>query len=577
VLVSAAGVLVLLVVAGIVLAVQATRAQDAIDAATDQASRLQRQIVAGDSDGAQAALSGLQASTTTARTNTDGPLWAAAGWVPFIGDSVDAVRTAADSLDDIAQRALPPLVDTSAGLDAQLFQPSKGAFDIEALAQLAAPVTTASEVLSENRARIDAIDTDDLISSLRGPVAELKDKIGSAETAADAGSRGLRLAPGLLGQDGPRSYLLLFQNNAEARSTGGIPGAYAVLRAKGGRIQVGEQGNVNDIGFFSEPVLELTDDELTTYGTSLGTDLRDVTLTPDFPRTAALAREMVRQRLGIEVDGVFSVDPVALSYALDGTGPVKVGDDTTLTTDNAVEVLLNEVYSRFADPAAQDAYFADSARRIFDVVLSGRGDAKRTLAGLTRATKERRILMWSADETEESEFTQTRLGGQLPAASSTPRLGVYVSDATSSKMQYYLRTDTVVEAQQCNDDGAQTLRAAITLRSTAPRDAADLPRYITGNGERSPSGSQRLTVRMFAPAGSTIDGTAFDDENIVFGRGAAGDRPVLLRGIELGPGESTTLTLTLTTADGQDGDPVVTTTPGAVPFKQDQKFESACG
>ena len=40
-----------------------------------------------------------------------------------------------------------------------------------------------------------------------------------------------------------------------------------------------------------------------------------------------------------------ALDPVAMSYLLDGTGPVQV-DGTTLTRDNVVDELLNKPYLR---------------------------------------------------------------------------------------------------------------------------------------------------------------------------------------------------------------------------------------
>lgn len=43
----------------------------------------------------------------------------------------------------------------------------------------------------------------------------------------------------MLGADGERSYLLLIQDNAEIRATGGIPGAFAELRTDGGRLELG--------------------------------------------------------------------------------------------------------------------------------------------------------------------------------------------------------------------------------------------------------------------------------------------------------------------------------------------------
>lgn len=40
----------------------------------------------------------------------------------------------------------------------------------------------------------------------------------------------------MLGADGPKNYLLLFQNNAEVRSLGGNPASLMLLRVEDGRL-----------------------------------------------------------------------------------------------------------------------------------------------------------------------------------------------------------------------------------------------------------------------------------------------------------------------------------------------------
>lgn len=555
---------------------EAAQAQKAITAATGQAGDLQSQITSGDTDLARNTLRALQESTTTARTRTDGPLWGAAASLPFVGSSVGAVQTASDSLDDIAQRALPPVVDTSQSLDSNLFRPERGRFPLKEFAGLAEPVSTAATVLTQNRERIDAIDDDAVVGPLKEPVRELQDKIGTAQSAAAAAAKGLRIAPGMLGADGSRTYVVMFQNNAESRSLGGIPGALAIVTAKDGRLSFGRQFTVNDLDRFTEPVVRLTEDEQRTYGSLIAQDVRDTTITPDFPRVATIVRRMVDRSFGTKVDGVLSIDPVALSYALDGTGRIRLADGTTLTADNAVETLLNTVYARFPDPRVQDAFFADAAQRIFSSVLSGKGDSRKTLEGLSKAVDERRILLWSTDDTVEADLAGTRLSGGLPAASTTPHVGVYVNDTTSSKMQYYLDWSTTVKAQGCTDDGRQTLVATTTLTSTAPADAADLPSYITGTGNRAPRGDQQVTVRVFAPSGGTVDAvTSRQMETLGLG-GQVGDRPVANTAFTLEPGQTVTLRTTMTTGKDQRRGAVVTTTPGVRSFDQDRRFGSAC-
>ena len=43
-----------------------------------------------------------------------------------------------------------------------------------------------------------------------------------------------RLAPSMMGADGPRTYFMGFQTNAEARSTGGLLGGFGILRLDNG-------------------------------------------------------------------------------------------------------------------------------------------------------------------------------------------------------------------------------------------------------------------------------------------------------------------------------------------------------
>ena len=43
----------------------------------------------------------------------------------------------------------------------------------------------------------------------------------------------------MLGGEGERRYLVAFQNNAEVRATGGMPGSLVTLTARDGRLEMG--------------------------------------------------------------------------------------------------------------------------------------------------------------------------------------------------------------------------------------------------------------------------------------------------------------------------------------------------
>ena len=566
------------IVVGVVLARQATTARTALNDAADQAKTLQQQITDGDTAGATTTLAALQRSTSTARTNTDGPLWGGLSKLPFVGGSVDAVQIISTSLDDIARRGIPPVVKVSSSLDADVFKPKNGRLNLATLQTLAPSVTTASEVLTVNRNKILDIDTDDLIGPLKSPAANLVDKITSAQSAASSAAQAMRLAPQMLGIDKKRTYLLIFQNNAEVRSTGGLPGAFAILKADKGKLSFTKQGSATaDIPQYADPFVKLTQDERSVYGQLMAKDFRDINFTPDFPRTASIGRAMIADKLGVKVDGVLSIDPVALSFLLKGTGPIKAADNTTLTSDNAVDILLNDVYARYPDPLTQDAFFADSAKRIFDAVTAGAGDSRTVLEQLVKSADEHRILLWSARKSEQAELAPTKISGAFPTGRiAHPQVGVYMNDSTASKMQYYLDVDVSARSVRCSSAGAQTIQLTTTYTSTAPADASELPSYITGNGFSGPQGTMVLDTRTFAPAGGrfvafTLNNKFRPDNGVTFG-----GRPVNFAAFSLKPGAKVTVAATMLTGKDQRGDVVLSRTPGIRSTPNGVTVRSSC-
>ncbi|MCU1367266.1 MAG: hypothetical protein JWN39_2905 [Ilumatobacteraceae bacterium] len=570
-------VVVLIVAVGLLMARQAVKAKGALEDAANQARTLQSQITDGDTTHATATLAELQSSTHTARTNTDGPLWGALSVLPVVGKSVDAAQTISSSLDDIALNGLPPVVKASSSLDADLFKPKNGRFNLAAMQRLAPAVEKASTVLTVNRETISKINSGSLIGPLQKPTSDLKSKIGDAQSAASSAANAMRLAPTMLGAGHKRTYLLMFQNNAEVRSTGGVPGAFAILTADNGKITIGKQGSARDIPQYGQPLVKLTKSERDVYGQLMAKDFRDTNFTPDFPRTAQIARAMLQDKLGIKVDGVLSVDPVALGYLLKGTGPIKAAASTTLTTNNAVDILLNDVYARYANPLAQDAFFADSAKRIFEAVTKGVGDSRTSLEQLVKASNEHRILVWSANKTEQGVLAPTEVAGVFPGKlTASPQVGAYLNDATESKMQYYLTRKTTVRSVRCSSDGVQTLQLTTTFTSTAPADASELPAYITGEGVRIPKGTMLLDTRFFAPSGGefsefTFNGKLRTNNGVLFDT-----RPTNFAAFPLKPGQTVTIGATMTTAKNQRGDGVFSTTPGAQSTPNAVRIPSSC-
>ncbi|MGH3365922.1 MAG: DUF4012 domain-containing protein [Nocardioidaceae bacterium] len=571
-------VLVVAVVAVVFTVYQALQARAALSDAADSLQRVRAAVAENDTDAAQRALRDAQESTTEARDNTRGPVWWLAARSPGVGDDVSAVRTVAEVSDEVTHLVLPGLLEASRSLEPADLQPQDGRINVDAIEHVAPAVVEADRALTPGAERVAAIDSDALVDQIAGPVSDFQAQIAEVHTLTDRAAKAVRLLPPMLGSEGRRTYLVLFQNNAESRATGGIPGAVAVVTAVDGRIDLVQQGTAGDLGAYDEPVLPLTRDEREVYGPHLARIATGAAFTPDFRRTAELTREMWRRSSGQTVDGVLSADPVALSHLLEGTGPVPVPGGPRLTAGNTVEALLSDVYMQVSDPEQQNEIFAQAAHAVFDAVASGQGDPQAVLQGITQAAEERRLLAWSADEGEQALLSETALAGALPdQPTEAPAVGVFLNDGTGAKMGYYLDHEVTVEPVSCDSDGQQRLRTIVTLRSDAPPNARNFPVSVIGPGFGAKPGTVRVNLLLYAPFGGTVRSVAIDDEPLRSAELRHDGRPVAAQTIDIAPGQEQTVTFDVISGPGQTATPEVRTTPGSRPGDHTEVGPTACG
>ncbi|QWC83854.1 DUF4012 domain-containing protein [Nocardioidaceae bacterium] len=529
-------------------------------------------------------LAEVRTNARDAADHVSGPVWATASVLPSIGDDVTAVREAADLVADAAEGVGTDLLAVVTDLEPGNLIPTDGRIDLDPLAAAAPRLDRASTQLVDLGARARGIDLAGVRPIIADPLATLKEEITRIEGITGEAATAARLLPPMLGSEERRRYLLLVQNNAELRATGGIPGAYAELRADDGRLRLGEQGSAQGLGNYDEPVVPLTDEEQAIYGDILGQFAQDVNLTPRFPRSGELAAAMWADTHDTEVDGVASVDPVALSYLLRATGPVTVelpdGETVELTADNVVPYLLNQVYlDNPDDPARQDAVFATAAGAVFDAVTAGGADPRALLDALTRAVTERRLLLWSTRQAEQAEIARAPIAGDLDGSQdANPYVGVFFNNASGSKLDFYLESEVTTRSIRCEADGSdrprQRVEVAVTLTSRVPEDPSPLGAYILGLSR--PRGFNVTNLYVYFPTGSTV----LADEAVTEKTSAQGKTttnpsttdehtdggfPVQVFGLGLDPGQTGTITIPFLAPPGLTGPVDLQVTPQVRP------------
>lgn len=554
------GAVGLVLVAGVWTAIDALRVREQLEEAAAVVPQLKEQVLAGDEAAIEESVTTVREAAADAVETTGRPHWRLTALLPGVGPNVQAVRTLSSVLSDLAEEALLGLPDVAAAVSPASLAPKDGRVDLDAIAAQAPVVVAADDSVDRAIAEIDRIDTGSVLPLVGDAVIRLRDELVDLRIDTATAAKAVTLIPPMMGIDGPREYLVLVQNNAEPRALGGIAGSVLRLRVEGGSFELVEQVAGNTVGF-DEPVGELTEAETALFGTQLGRYLLNVTSTPDFPRAAEITSAMWEEERGQKVDGVLSIDPVALAKLLEATGPVTTADGVILTADNAAQYLLNQIYLDVPEPADQDRFFAGAAQSIFDAISGGVGDAGKAVTSLAEGAAQGRVMLWAADPQEQAELSGTILSGELPTDPSEPVLGVYLNDGTGAKAGFYLNVATSVKVVDCRPDGSQRLEVSTTLNSTLP-DPATLPPYVTGGGVFVENGEIRTNILLYMPAGGTL---------VSLGSGGV-ERPLLsqvdqgvsayLTTVSLRPTETVTLEYEVLTSKGSVGPPGLRVTPG---------------
>jgi hypothetical protein len=289
---------------------------------------------------------------------------------------------------------------------------------------------------------------------------------------------------------------------------------------------------------------------------------------------------MWEQKTGDQLDGVISVDPVALSYLLDGTGAVQLSEPkinelqgsslpTSLTSKNVVKTLLSDVYAQIPEPSVQDLYFASVAKELFGRLSSGKGDNEKLVEGLAKGVSEGRILVWSATSNEQSLIAKYPLSGSISGPNTSPaQFGVYFNDGTGAKMDYYIKR-TVQLVKTCNSNGYEQIRVRVISQNTAPKDAATtLPAYVTGGGAFGvPPGSVQTNVIAYGPVQSNVETAFVAGRKTGFSSHRHDGRPVGAVTVRLAPGQSNTVEFTFGKIV-QHTEPELTVTPSVQALKE---------
>jgi hypothetical protein len=214
---------------------------------------------------------------------------------------------------------------------------------------------------------------------------------------------GLSLAaalPGVLGagDEGPKTYLVLVQNEDELRPTGGFITSVGNLVLQNGQVislSFEEAGEQED---WSKPY-PVAPWQLQQYMNSPVLVLRDSNWFVDFPTAALWAESLYAYTHSHSVDGGLAFDQHFLVMLLGQIGPLEVeGADYPITNENVIEYMRQSKAPPAGEPVPEGWYRKEFIGKLAGAVLtrltSGKGhDWRGIMSVLSQALAERHLLL----------------------------------------------------------------------------------------------------------------------------------------------------------------------------------------
>ncbi len=355
-----------------------------------------------------------------------------------------------------------------------------------------------------------------------------------------------------LGSDRPVRYLILFQNPAELRPSGGFPGTMALVTFNRGQLissQIFDAHTLTDAYIAHRSSKRPEPWPIDHYFPQDGFLLHDAGWYADFPTAASTMMSMYAETDWPPIDGVIAVQPTVAADLLRVTGPLDVnidGEMRHVTADNVYDEI-----ERQRRLIVEGIKPWDKTRQVHKEALADIGEA--LLAAMKTANREqlvnaarllvksasvRDIQVYAADPKLEALADQHGWTGRIDPSPIAPTLAITFANVTLQKSSEFMHPSLHFTLSPVSS-GRRTVTLDITIDNTGPM--GEDPLY---SGFQTwwiqvglPAGSQRLSASLpaqpdpAAPNGGTyaVGVNPQEERTVTVVFSIADDTPFLLR------------------------------------------------
>jgi hypothetical protein len=281
----------------------------------------------------------------------------------------------------------------------------------------------------------------------------------------------IRSLPGLVGADGPRTYLLAMLNPAELRFSGGGALSFTTMRFRDGMATFGKSVNVDDI---------LARGDVQRWRPVTGNIFhrrppQRVTSSTFSPWWSVSGEELLRGYSaafpGTHYNGVIGIDLQGLARLFAITGPVNLPSFGEITSQNLVQTLAGG-YGNFASVQQRHELNRELVPAFRERFFGG-GKMSEKVKSLEESAKGRHFFTYFRQPSVQRRFAHAGLSGNLDP---TPYdyIGVFTQNLNGSKTDYWQHR-SVTSTVGLRPDGSAAVHLHVTVANEAPPYALPTP------------------------------------------------------------------------------------------------------
>lgn len=306
----------------------------------------------------------------------------------------------------------------------------------------------------------------------------ITEKLDSAEYLLTLFENTIDTLPAILGYEGKKKYLILFQNNMEIRPGGGFIGSYAIADFENGRTKEIKIHDVYD-----------ADGKLTThveppyalrrYGGVTHWFLRDSNFDVSFVTNAAASADLLKRSTGEGVDGVIAIDTNFIKNIIEALGVVRVEDyKEDVTADNFYMLTQKHAEDNFFPGSTQKKDFLRALLNALISEMSAENDVSylKLAKSVEKSIKEKHLLFAFSDQSIQEVFSVNNLSDGIRDKRKTEQnsfndfFGTVDANIGANKGNYYMKR-SITQSVRVTDSGGLETATEITFENTSKNDS----------------------------------------------------------------------------------------------------------